>query len=100
MNIFKRIFMWNFDRTEEVCTEQIKLDEVTIHPVNQVEFDLPKTYGKIEVYQDKNKQYRFRVKSNNGNIIVSSEAYKGKQGVMNGVAAMKRIAEEGELIEL
>lgn len=41
--------------------------------------------AKVEIFQSiKNKEWHFRVKSNNGKIIAQSEGYKRKCGAENG----------------
>lgn len=49
--------------------------------------------GKFEVYKDKKGEFRFRLKSANGEIILASEGYKDKSGAMNGVQAVKKNAD-------
>ena len=53
--------------------------------------------GTFEIYQDTKKQYRFRLKSRNGEIVATGESYKTKSGVINGVDAVKRAAAEAEI---
>jgi len=46
--------------------------------------------GKFEVFvSSRNLQYYFRLKSGNGEIILSSEGYVSKQGCLNGIASVK-----------
>ena len=46
--------------------------------------------GKFEVYKDKKGEFRFRLKSGNGEIILASEGYKDKSGAVNGVESVKK----------
>ncbi|OFX00435.1 MAG: hypothetical protein A3E78_16100 [Alphaproteobacteria bacterium RIFCSPHIGHO2_12_FULL_63_12] len=46
--------------------------------------------GKFEIYKDKKGEFRFRLKAGNGEIILSSEAYKDKSGALNGVQSVKK----------
>ena len=49
--------------------------------------------AKFEIYQSgKNKEYRFRMKASNGQIILSSEGYKSKNACLNGVDSIKKNA--------
>ena len=41
----------------------------------------------IEFYKDKSKKWRFRLKSSNGRILASSEAYSSKTKCVNGAKA-------------
>ena len=49
-------------------------------------------HPKFEVYQDKAGEYRFRLKARNGEIILSSEGYKGKPACLNGIESVKKNA--------
>lgn len=48
--------------------------------------------AKFELYTDKAGEYRWRLKSANGQIIASSEGYTRKDSAINGVEAIKRDA--------
>lgn len=45
--------------------------------------------AKFEIYIDTSRQYRFRLKAGNGEIILSSEAYTQKSGCHNGIQSVK-----------
>jgi uncharacterized protein YegP (UPF0339 family) len=47
---------------------------------------------KFEIYKDKAGEYRFRLKANNGQIMLASEGYKTKASAMNGVASVRKNA--------
>ena len=55
--------------------------------------------GKFEVYKDKKGEFRFRLKSSNGQTILSSEGYTSKASVMNGVASVQKNAGEAKLFD-
>jgi len=46
--------------------------------------------GKFQVYKDKAGEYRFRLRNDEGSIVLASEAYKQYDGVMNGVKSVKK----------
>ena len=49
--------------------------------------------GKFEVYQSGAKnEFRFRLKADNGQIILSSEGYTSKGACMNGIESVKKNA--------
>ena len=48
------------------------------------------TFPKYQVFTDDDSKFRFNLSASNGEIIAASEAYQTKQGVMNGVEAVKR----------
>jgi uncharacterized protein YegP (UPF0339 family) len=51
--------------------------------------------AKFEIYQSgKTKDYRFRMKASNGQIILSSEGYKSKSACMNGIESVKKNAKD------
>ena len=49
--------------------------------------------AKFEVYQSgKKNEYRFRLKADNGQTILSSEGYTNKASCMNGIESVKKNA--------
>ena len=48
--------------------------------------------GKYEIYTDKAKKFRFRLKAANGEIIASSEAYESKASAKKGIESVKNNA--------
>lgn len=51
--------------------------------------------GKFEIYQsEKSKEYYFRLKAGNGEIILGSEGYTTKSACENGVASVKKNASD------
>ena len=54
---------------------------------------------KFEVYQDKKGEYRFRLKSSNGQIIAVGEGYKAKAGCLNGIESIRKNAPEATVKE-
>lgn len=53
----------------------------------------PSVAAKFEVYKDKSGEYRWRLKSANGQVIATGgEGYENKSGAENGIAAVKRDA--------
>lgn len=44
--------------------------------------------GKIEIYKDKKGEYRFRLKSSNGENLLASEGYKSKSSAKNGASSV------------
>ncbi len=46
--------------------------------------------AKFEIYQSgKKEEFRFRLKANNGQIILSSEGYTSKAACLNGIQSVK-----------
>jgi len=45
--------------------------------------------GKFEVFKGKNRQFYFRLKASNGEIIGKSEGYIAKQSAETGIASVK-----------
>lgn len=50
--------------------------------------------GKFEVYQDARSEYRFRLKANNGQTILTSEGYSAKAGCMNGIESVRKNSQD------
>ena len=57
------------------------------------------TNPKYEVYRDRAGEYRFRLKSRNGQIVAVSEGYAAHNVCLNGVESVRRNAPEAPVIE-
>ena len=55
------------------------------------------TNPKFELFQDRNGQFRFRLKSRNGQIIASSGGYTTKAACENGIACVRSNAPNAEI---
>ena len=53
----------------------------------------------FEWYLDKKKNYRFRLKAGNGEIIAVGEAYKSKDGLVSGIESVKKNAAVAKVVE-
>ena len=56
--------------------------------------------GKFEVYEDKAKKFRWRLKAGNGEIVASGEAYNTKQAAKKGCEAVQRAAAGATVVEV
>ena len=54
---------------------------------------------KFEIYLDKSGEYRFRLKSKNGQTVATGEGYKAKTGCKNGIESVKKNAPDTIVIE-
>ena len=54
---------------------------------------------KFEIYQDKKKEYRFRLKAANGQIIATGEGYKELKSCKNGIASIKKNAPAAKIVQ-
>src|SRR4030043_1039350 len=55
--------------------------------------------AKFEVYQSgKNKDFRFRLKADNGQTILSSEPYKTRAACVNGIESVKKNSKDPKRI--
>ena len=52
---------------------------------------------KFEMYVDKAGEYRFRLKATNGQIIATSEGYKAKASCENGIASVRKNAQDAKI---
>ncbi len=55
--------------------------------------------GKFEIKKDKSGQFRFNLKATNGQVILSSEAYKTKPSCENGITSVKTNAQDDKKYE-
>jgi len=56
--------------------------------------------AKFEVYTDKSGEYRWRLKSSNGQVIATGgEGYSSKSGAQNGIDAVKRDAPGADVVD-
>ena len=56
-------------------------------------------HPKFTLFMDKAGEYRFNLKALNGQIIAVSEGYTTKDACENGIASVKKNAEDAEIIE-
>lgn len=52
--------------------------------------------GKFQVFQDKKGEYRFRLKSSNGQVVLKSQGYTSKQSAMKGIKSVARLSENSK----
>ena len=50
--------------------------------------------GTIEIFKDNAGEFRFRVKSSNGQIVLSSEGYTTKSSAQNGAESVQKNCED------
>ena len=50
--------------------------------------------GKFEIKKDKSGQFRFNLKATNGQVILSSEAYKTKASCDNGIESVRKNSQD------
>jgi len=55
--------------------------------------------GTFEVYQDKAGKYRFRLKSTNGQVVATGEAYESHANAVKGCEAVQRAAEGAKVVD-
>jgi len=53
----------------------------------------------FEVYKDKAREWRWRLKGANNEIIATSEGYKEKAGCEDGIASVKKNAPIAKIVE-
>ena len=54
---------------------------------------------KFEMYVDKAGEFRFRLKATNGQVIAVSEGYKAKASCENGIASVRKNAEDAQIVD-
>ena len=55
------------------------------------------TNPKFQLFQDKSGNYRFRLKSRNGQVVAVSEGYSTKAACENGMESVRKNAPEAEI---
>ncbi len=56
--------------------------------------------GQFEIYKDQGGHFRFRLKSRNGEIVASGEAYPTKAHAKRGVQAVQKAAADAKVVDL
>ena len=89
--------------TEEACRKGIASIQKNA-PVAGVENQTQTNFTilshpKFELFLDKSRKYRFRLKATNGQVIATSEGYSSKAGCLNGIESVKKNAEKAEIME-
>jgi len=56
--------------------------------------------GKFEIYKDRKGEFRFRLKSRNGEIVAQGESYPTKAHAKRGVEAVQRAAAGAKVEDL
>jgi len=100
------IFYLKANNSQTVCTSQVyvslsgckngieslrKNANVKIEDQTLQKFE-SQTNPKYEIYLDKSKEYRFRLKASNGEHIISSQGYTDKSACKNGIASIGKNA--------
>ena len=57
------------------------------------------TNPKFQLYQDKSGNFRFRLKSRNGQVVAVSESYSTKAACENGIESIRKNAPTAEIEE-
>lgn len=86
---------------EDACLKGVESvrKNVPIANLEDQTTDPPKTAvnPKFELYLDKAKEYRFRLKARNGEIIATSEGYKAKASALNGIESIRKNAPDAKV---
>ena len=54
---------------------------------------------KFEIYKDKKGEFRFRLKSSNGQIVAVGEGYANLAGVQNGIKSIQKNAPKAQIVD-
>ena len=55
--------------------------------------------GTFEIYRDRKGEFRFRLKSRNGEIVATGESYPSKAIAKRGIAAVQRAAADAKVVD-
>jgi uncharacterized protein YegP (UPF0339 family) len=56
--------------------------------------------AKFEIYQDKKKEYRWRLLANNNQVIATGEGYSSKAGCKKGIESVQKNAPKAKIEDL
>lgn len=56
--------------------------------------------GTFEIYKDMKGEFRFRLRSRNGEIVASGESYKTRADAKRGIEAVRRAAADAKIEDL
>lgn len=54
----------------------------------------------FEIFQAKNKQFRWNLKAKNGQVILTSEGYESKKSAMNGIESVRKNCGDKKCFEM
>lgn len=57
------------------------------------------THGWFMLYKSKNGQWYFNLEAENDEVIATSEMYQTRQGALNGIAAVRRVAVDAVTVD-
>lgn len=55
--------------------------------------------GTFEIFKDNGGEFRFRLKSGNGQVVLSSEGYSAKKGALGGAESVRSNCEDGSCFQ-
>ena len=55
--------------------------------------------GKFEVSTRTNGEFQFNLKADNGQVILTSQGYAGKDGCMNGIESVRKNSQDENMFE-
>lgn len=55
---------------------------------------------KIETYKNKAGEHQWRVRANNGEIVIPPEGYKNKSDMLDTIAALRDELPDAEIVEV
>ncbi len=55
--------------------------------------------GTFEIYKDRKGEFRFRLKSRNGEIVATGESYPSRAIAKKGIAAVQRAAANAKVVD-
>ena len=56
--------------------------------------------GKFEIKKQKNGEFRFNLKSSNGQVVLGSEGYKSKDSCKNGIESVRKNSQDLKMFEI
>lgn len=54
--------------------------------------------GMFQIFRARNKDWRFRLRADNGKVILQSEGYTSRRGVLRGIKSIKHNAADSGIM--
>ena len=85
-------------RAPEKLAEFVAITDALIRDVSPKERGMK--VGRFQIFEDKQRKFRWRLRASNGRIVAQSEAYTRKYDAIRAVEAVARALDPGFIVEI
>jgi uncharacterized protein YegP (UPF0339 family) len=85
-------------RAPEKLAEFVAITDALIRDVSPK--DLGMKVGRFQIFEDKQRKFRWRLRAANGRIVAASEAYSRKYDAIRAVQAIDKALHPGYIVEI